>query len=287
MTETLTRTEGAPRIAHIRDQEIDTIAVPRSMFVRGPDAYAIYRVLSNRGLKWAIPVALVATPAYLGLTALAIQGAARPGLGWLNVLVFLFFWNAMKFAWLAVLSPLAGEVVPLHGAQCSVQHQMHVLNGLGCQAARPFDPALLQQMAIEQVQADGRQILQPGAPDDGYDVRLEVVPVADPGGGSKPGLDCLVPCMEEILNGPRRRSHRAAALVRGDGCPKGSGRLTLGLEPGPSGALTTSCELVRTGVEPVLPVAVCSCRTAPPGRVGARRGATWLVPLPFGKLIFS
>ena len=26
-----------------------------------------------RGLKWAIPVALVATPAYLGLTALAIQ----------------------------------------------------------------------------------------------------------------------------------------------------------------------------------------------------------------------
>ena len=59
---------------------------------------------SPRGLKWAIPVALVVTPAYLGLTALAIQGAARPGLGWLNVLVFLFFWNAMKFAWMALLS---------------------------------------------------------------------------------------------------------------------------------------------------------------------------------------
>ena len=39
--------------------------------------------------------------------------ATRPGLGWLNVLVFLFFWNAMKFAWMAVLSlPLMlGRVV--------------------------------------------------------------------------------------------------------------------------------------------------------------------------------
>ena len=43
-------------------------------------------------------------PAYLGLPKLAIQGAARPGLGWLNVLVLLSFWNAVKFAWMAVLS---------------------------------------------------------------------------------------------------------------------------------------------------------------------------------------
>lgn len=59
-----------------------------------------------RGLTWAIPVAFVATPTYLGLTALAIEFAARPGLGFLNVLVFLFFWNAAKFAWMAMLSPL-------------------------------------------------------------------------------------------------------------------------------------------------------------------------------------
>ena len=59
---------------------------------------------SPRGLKWAIPVAFVATPAYLGLTGLAIHGAARPGYGWLNLLVFLFFWNTSKFAWVAVLS---------------------------------------------------------------------------------------------------------------------------------------------------------------------------------------
>ncbi|MBU2074168.1 MAG: sulfate permease [Actinobacteria bacterium] len=69
-----------------------------------PTNRAVDWLRTPRGLKWAIPVALVATPAYLGLTALAIQGAARPGFGWLNVLVFLFFWNAMKFAWMAVLS---------------------------------------------------------------------------------------------------------------------------------------------------------------------------------------
>lgn len=69
-----------------------------------PTNRAVDALRGRRGLKWAIPVALVATPTYLGLTALAIQGATHPGLGWLNVLVFLFFWNAAKFAWMAVLS---------------------------------------------------------------------------------------------------------------------------------------------------------------------------------------
>jgi hypothetical protein len=74
---------------------------------------------SPRGLKWAIPVALVAAPAYLGLTALAIEFAARPGLGWFTVLVLLFFWNAMKFAWLAVLSPLVLLRIVLAGRASS------------------------------------------------------------------------------------------------------------------------------------------------------------------------
>ncbi|RNM11826.1 sulfate permease [Nocardioides pocheonensis] len=60
---------------------------------------------SPRGLKWAIPVAIIVTTAYLGLTALAIDFAARPGFGWFNVLVLLFFWNAVKFAWMTVLAP--------------------------------------------------------------------------------------------------------------------------------------------------------------------------------------
>lgn len=69
-----------------------------------PTNRAVDWLRTPRGLKWAIPVALIATPTYLALTALTIQGAARPGLGGLNVLVFLFFWNAMKFAWMALLS---------------------------------------------------------------------------------------------------------------------------------------------------------------------------------------
>ncbi|MGL5823280.1 MAG: hypothetical protein ACRCYU_00220 [Nocardioides sp.] len=64
-----------------------------------PTNRAIDWLRTPRGLKWAIPVALIAAPAYLGLTALAIQAAARPGLGWLNLLVFIAFWNAAKFAW--------------------------------------------------------------------------------------------------------------------------------------------------------------------------------------------
>lgn len=57
-----------------------------------------------RGLKWAIPVALLATPAYLfGMSAASVL-AIRPGFGWLNVLVLLFAWNALKVAWMGVLS---------------------------------------------------------------------------------------------------------------------------------------------------------------------------------------
>ena len=70
-----------------------------------PTNRAVDRLRSPRGLKWAFPVGIVATPAYLGLTALAIEFAARPGFGYLHMLVFVFFWNAAKFAWMAILSP--------------------------------------------------------------------------------------------------------------------------------------------------------------------------------------
>ena len=59
---------------------------------------------SRRGRKWAIPVAMVAAPAYLfGMSACAVI-AQQPGLGWLNVLVFLFCWNALKFMWIGALA---------------------------------------------------------------------------------------------------------------------------------------------------------------------------------------
>lgn len=82
-----------------------------------PTNRAVDWLRSPRGLKWAIPVTLVATPTYLELTALAIQLAGRPGLSWLNVLVFLFFWNTLKFAMLGIVSPFALLTRRLRNAQ--------------------------------------------------------------------------------------------------------------------------------------------------------------------------
>src|SRR3954471_282583 len=88
------------------------LSIPLAAAIRGCMAYymptnrAVDWLRTPRGLKWAIPGAIVATPAYLGLTTIAIQFAALPGRGWFNVLVLLFFWNAAKFAWMAVLTPV-------------------------------------------------------------------------------------------------------------------------------------------------------------------------------------
>jgi hypothetical protein len=70
-----------------------------------PTNRAVDWLRSPSGLRWAIPVAVVATPAYLGAMAVCAQLALRPGLGWINVLVLLTFWNGMKFAWVAALTP--------------------------------------------------------------------------------------------------------------------------------------------------------------------------------------
>lgn len=69
-----------------------------------PTNRALDWLRTPHGLKWAIPAAVVLVPAYLYAMSVAAVIATRPGLGWLNVLVFLFCWNAMKFAWLAAVS---------------------------------------------------------------------------------------------------------------------------------------------------------------------------------------
>jgi hypothetical protein len=59
---------------------------------------------SRRGLEWAVPAALLAVPAYLFAMSLCATIAEDGGPGWLNLLVILFFWNALKFVSMAVLS---------------------------------------------------------------------------------------------------------------------------------------------------------------------------------------
>jgi len=51
---------------------------------------------TRRGLKWGVPAMLIAIPylvAAVGCAALLERG----GGGWLNILVLLFVWNALKF----------------------------------------------------------------------------------------------------------------------------------------------------------------------------------------------
>jgi hypothetical protein len=73
-----------------------------------PTNRALDWLRTPRGLKWAVPAAVVLAPAYLYAMSVAAVIGARPGLGWLNVLVILYCWNSMKFAWMGVLAPLHG-----------------------------------------------------------------------------------------------------------------------------------------------------------------------------------
>jgi hypothetical protein len=71
-----------------------------------PTSIAVDLLRTPGGLKWAIPLALIATPAYLGAMAVCAQFALRPGLGWFHVLVLLFFCYAASrvmptYVWLS------------------------------------------------------------------------------------------------------------------------------------------------------------------------------------------
>ena len=69
-----------------------------------PTNRAIRWLRTPRGLKWAIPVALIATPSYLFAMILAVVVIDSGGPGWLHPLVLWSFWNSIKFGWMAVLS---------------------------------------------------------------------------------------------------------------------------------------------------------------------------------------
>jgi hypothetical protein len=59
-----------------------------------------------QGIRWAIPVALLVTLAYLFAVSVCAAIVERGGPGCLNVCVLLLSWNATKFAILGVLAPL-------------------------------------------------------------------------------------------------------------------------------------------------------------------------------------
>ena len=104
---------------HSKEDLMLTLLWSLSAAIRGylrfymPTNRAVDWLRTARGLKWAMPVALVATPAYLLAMKICSTIVADGGPGYLNVLVVLFFWNAMKFAWMAALSPFRLLTLPL------------------------------------------------------------------------------------------------------------------------------------------------------------------------------
>ena len=86
-----------------------------------PTNRAVAWLRSPRGLKWAIPVALVATPSYLFAMSVCRVIIERGGPGYLNVLVLLFAWNALKFVAMGLVSApmmlrgaVARQRIPVH-----------------------------------------------------------------------------------------------------------------------------------------------------------------------------
>jgi len=71
-----------------------------------PTNRAVDWLRSPGDIKWAIPVAILATPTYLFAMSVCMTIIERGGPGYLNVLVMLFAWNALKFAVTAALSPV-------------------------------------------------------------------------------------------------------------------------------------------------------------------------------------
>lgn len=53
-------------------------------------------IRTRRGLKWGVPAMLLAAP-YLLAASVCTSLIADGSPGWLNLLVLLFIWNAMKF----------------------------------------------------------------------------------------------------------------------------------------------------------------------------------------------
>lgn len=81
-------------------------AIRRYLRAYMPTNIALGRLRTRRGLKWAMPAAILIVPAYLFLAAMFSLAIDRGGPAWLHLLVVLYVWNAYKFAALAIWTPI-------------------------------------------------------------------------------------------------------------------------------------------------------------------------------------
>ena len=68
-----------------------------------PTNIALDAIRARSGLKWGIPAMLLAAP-YLYAASLVRVLIDNGAPGWLNLLVLLFIWDAMKFAFIGPIS---------------------------------------------------------------------------------------------------------------------------------------------------------------------------------------
>lgn len=69
-----------------------------------PSNIALDAIRSRSGLKWGIPAALVLVPAYLFAASFTSALIERGAPGWLNIVVLVLIWDALK---LAVMAPVS------------------------------------------------------------------------------------------------------------------------------------------------------------------------------------
>lgn len=68
-----------------------------------PTNIALDLIRTRRGLKWGIPAMLLAGP-YLYAASICTTILDNGGPGWLNLLVLLSIWNALKMLWIGPIS---------------------------------------------------------------------------------------------------------------------------------------------------------------------------------------
>lgn len=72
-----------------------------------PTNIAVDTVRSHPRRPWTIPLVVVAVPGYLYVASVTTTLIKRGGPDYLNLLVILFVWDAMKLVWVTALTPAA------------------------------------------------------------------------------------------------------------------------------------------------------------------------------------
>jgi len=92
-----------------------------------PSNVALDAIRSRRGYKWGIPAALVGVPAYAYAASITTAFIENGAPGWLNIVVLVLIWDALKFAVMAPVS--VALLVRARLAERSRRHQGFVPMG--------------------------------------------------------------------------------------------------------------------------------------------------------------